>query len=124
MHSLRRLPINLSQIPFAWGVRYGVFTSFMPEPNATTEKRVAYFLSRSRIRYFGPLPNGVASRNCYAVHSSVGYFVIPVRTILRVFNSITTNTYHCRNNQSFTTVKSPKSGLNQVLSSLSACIFE
>src|SRR6266496_6460836 len=43
MHSLRRLPINLSQIPFAWGVRYGVFTSFMPEPSATTEKRIAYF---------------------------------------------------------------------------------
>src|SRR4030095_5692552 len=57
-HSLRRLPINLSRIPFAWGVRYGVFTSFMPEPNATAEKRVAYFLSRSRIRYFGPLPTG------------------------------------------------------------------
>src|SRR6266540_2114630 len=111
MHSLRRLPINLSQIPFAWGVRYGVFTSFMPEPNATAEKRVAYFLSRSRIRYFGPLSRGVASRNCCAVHSSVGYFVIPVCTNLRVFNSTIclanrTNTYHCRNNQSFTTVKS------------------
>src|SRR6266508_6144808 len=106
MHSLRRLPINLSQIPFAWGVRYGVFTSFMPEPNATAEKRVAYFLSRSRIRYFGPLPHGVSSHNCCAIQSSVGYFVIPVCTILRVFNFITTNTYNCRNNQSFTAVKS------------------
>ncbi len=33
--------------------------------------------------------HGVASRNCCAVHSSVGYFVTPVCTILRVFNSIT-----------------------------------
>ena len=104
MHSRRRLPMNLSQTPFAWGVRYGVFTSLILP--ATAEKCVAYYLSRSRIRYFGPFPHGVASRNCCAVHSSVGYFVTPVCIIRRVFNSNTTKIYHCRNNQSFTTVKS------------------
>jgi len=56
MHSLLRLPINLSQIPFAWGVRYGVLSSFIPELTATAENCVAYLLSRSRIRYFGPFP--------------------------------------------------------------------
>lgn len=98
--------MNLSQYPFACGVRKGVFNSLMPELIATAEKCMAYFLSRSRIRYFGPLPHGVASLNCYAVHSSVGCFVTLVWTIRRVFNSITTNTYHCRNNQSVTIVKS------------------
>src|SRR5258706_12100155 len=106
MHSRRRLPMNLSQFPFAWGVRYGVFISLMPVLTATVEKCVAYWLSRSRIRYFGPFPHGVASLNCCAVHSSVGYFVTPVCTIRRVFSSITTKIYHVRNNQSFTTVKS------------------
>src|SRR5258706_7766740 len=106
MHSLRRQPMNLSQFPFAWAVRYGVFNSLMPVLTATAEKHVAYFLSRSRIRYFGILPHGVASLNCCAVHSSVGYFVTPVCTIRRVFSSITTKIYHCRNNQSCTTVKS------------------
>ena len=105
-HSRRRLPMNLSQTPFACGVRYGVLSSFIPELTATVEKCVAYLLSRSRIRYFGPFPHGVASRNCCAVHSSVGYFVTPVCTIRRVFSSITTKIYHCRNIQSFTTVKS------------------
>ena len=56
-HSLRIVPMNLSQIPFAWGVRYGVFNSLMPA--ATAEKCVAYFLSRSRIRYFGPFPTAL-----------------------------------------------------------------
>jgi hypothetical protein len=56
MHSLRKLPMNLSQIPFACGVRYGDFNSIMPVASATAEKCVAYFLSRSRIRYFGPFP--------------------------------------------------------------------
>src|SRR6266516_7705185 len=104
MHSLRRLPINLSQIPFALGVRYGVFNSLMLA--ATAEKCLAYLRSRSQIRYFGPFPQGVASRNCCAVYSSVGYFVMFVCTIRRVFNSSTTKIYHCRNNQSCTTVKS------------------
>ncbi len=76
IHSLRKLPMNLSQTPFASGIRYGVFTSLILP--ATAEKCVAYFLSRSRIRYFGPLPHAVASRSCCTVHSSVGYFVTPV----------------------------------------------
>ena len=132
-HSLRKLLINLSQIPFAWGVRNGVFNSLMPA--LTAKKCVAYFLSRSRIKYFGPFPHGVASRSCCAVHSSVGYFVTPVYIIRRVFSSITTNICHCRNSQSFTTVKSHaqiprldssrkslKFGLKNTIFSLSACI--
>ena len=70
--------MNLSQIPLACGVRYGVSNSLMPVLTTTAESRLAYLLSRSRIKYFGPSPQGVASRSCCAVHSSVGYFVTPV----------------------------------------------
>ncbi len=59
-HSRRRLPINLSQPPFACGVRYSVSNSWMLAP--TAEKCLLYLPSRSRIRYLGPFPHGVASR--------------------------------------------------------------
>jgi hypothetical protein len=105
--------MNLSQTPFASGVRYGVSTSLtLP---ATAVKCVAYFLSRSRIKYFGPFPHGVTSRSYCAVHLSVGYFVTPVCIIRRVFSSITTKIYHLRNSQSFTTVKSHTQQGNRIL---------
>jgi len=75
-HSRCRLPVNLSQIPLACGVQYGVFNSLIPEPIATAKKCVAYFLSRSRIRYFGLFPHGVASRNCCAVHHPLGILLL------------------------------------------------
>ena len=65
--------INLLQIPLACGVKYSVLSSLMSELTATVEKCVAYFLSRSQIRYFSTLPHGVASLNCYAVHSLIGH---------------------------------------------------
>src|SRR5271157_186669 len=74
--------------------------SLIFELMATSEKRVAYLLSRSRIKYFGPLCHAVASRSCWAVHSSVGCFVTRAWMTFLVFSSITINTYHCRNNQS------------------------
>jgi hypothetical protein len=47
MHFLRRLPMNFSQIPFACGVRYGVFSPLIC---------VAYLLPQSHIRYFESFP--------------------------------------------------------------------
>jgi hypothetical protein len=40
MHSRRRLPMNLSQIPFAWGVRYGC-AGYLPHPALATYVREA-----------------------------------------------------------------------------------
>src|SRR6266478_2291401 len=98
--------MNLSHIPLARGVRYGVFNSWVPEPVATAEKCLAYLLSRSRIKYFGLCPQGVAFRSCCAVHSSVGNWVTPICALRRVFSSSTTKIYHDRNSQSFATIKS------------------
>ena len=104
-HSLRRLPMNLSHNPLARGARYGVLSSLILEPAATAEKYEPYLLSRSWRRYFGPSPQGVASRSCWAVHSSVGEVVTATWTIRRVLSTIKTKIYHVRNNQSLTTVK-------------------
>src|SRR4030066_596096 len=78
-----------SQIPLARGARWGVLRSAIPGPAATEEKRIPYLLSRSWRRYLGPLPHGVASRNCWVVHSSEGDWVTATCTIRRVLSSIT-----------------------------------
>ncbi len=53
--------MNRSQNAFAFGARYGVFNSLIPVLVATHENWDPYFLSRSRIRYRGPLSHGVIS---------------------------------------------------------------
>ncbi len=62
-HSRRRLPRKRSQIAFAFGARYGVFSTSIPVPLATRENTSPYLLSLSRIRNRGPSPNGVASQS-------------------------------------------------------------
>ena len=74
-HSRLRLPMNRSQIAFALGERKGVFNSWMPLLVAVDENADPYLVSRSRIKYLGPVLQGVASRNCWAVQTSVGLSV-------------------------------------------------
>lgn len=61
-----------SHTAFASGVRYGVRSTLMPLVAATRAKCCPNVRSLSRIRYVGPSPYGVASRNCCATQGSVG----------------------------------------------------
>ena len=54
----------------------GVRISWMREAAATVAKREPYLLSLSRIRKRGRSPQGVASRNCWATQTSVGWAVV------------------------------------------------
>jgi hypothetical protein len=84
----------------------GVSHSLMVALLATAENKPPYFLSRSRIKYLGALPHGVASLSCWAVQASVGFLVTAAWTIRRVFNSMMMKMYSDQNNRSWTTVKS------------------
>jgi hypothetical protein len=64
MHSRRIEPMNLSQMAFARGASNGVLISLIPLLLATVENSLPCFLSLSRVRYQGRLPQGVASRSC------------------------------------------------------------
>jgi hypothetical protein len=67
--------MNRSQTALARGAWIGVCSSSMLVLLATAEKRLPYFLSRSRIRYLGSFPHGVASLSCCAAQASVGFLV-------------------------------------------------
>jgi hypothetical protein len=62
----QRIVLN-SQIALARGARTGIFNALMPVLWATFANNRLYLLSRSRMRYFGPFPHGVASHSCCAV---------------------------------------------------------
>jgi len=70
--------------------RTSVFNSLMPLLSTRPENSGPYLLSRSRMTYFGPLPQGVASRNCCLAHSSVGERVTAICTIRRLCSSMIT----------------------------------
>ena len=65
-------PRKRSHTAFACEVRYGVRSTLMPLVAATRAKCCPNLRSLSRIRYLGPSPYGVASRNCCATQGSVG----------------------------------------------------
>ena len=71
-HSRFRLPMKRSQTAFARGERLGVLIALMPVALSKAENEGPYFLSRSRMRSLGRLPQSVASRTCWVTHSSVG----------------------------------------------------
>ena len=53
-----------------------VRSMLVPEPAATAAKWDPHLLSLSRIRKRGRSPQGVASRNCWATQTSVGWAVV------------------------------------------------
>ena len=60
-HSARMLRRNLSTMGLQFGDFGGIFTMSMPTPSATVSNLSPNLQSLSRMRYFGPSPNGVAS---------------------------------------------------------------
>src|SRR5215472_13076740 len=78
----------------------------MPLVAATRAKQDPNLLSRSRRRYFGDRPKGVASRSCWAVHVSVGERVTPTWITLRECSSMMKKAKSERKNRSVTGRKS------------------
>src|SRR5215470_6890341 len=78
----------------------------MPLVAATRAKQDPNLLSRSRMRYFGPCPKGVASRSCCAVQASVGERVTPTWMTLREDISIMKKAKSERKKRSVTCKKS------------------
>jgi len=78
----------------------------MPLVAATRAKQVPNLSSRSRIRYFGDRPKGVASRSCCAVHASVGDRVTPTWMTLREWRSMMKKANSERKKRSVTCKKS------------------
>ena len=58
------------------------------------------------IKYFGPIPNGVASRNCWATQASVGCRVTLTCTTRRDSSSMITKTKIVRKSASYVCKKS------------------
>ena len=93
-HMVQTFPFTAANEALAVGVGLGGL-EWCPQlldaaAGSNGEKRRPYLLSRSRMRYLGASPQGVASRNCWAVQSSVGERVTAVCTIRRVISSMTT----------------------------------
>src|SRR5215470_11159252 len=78
----------------------------MPLAAATRAKQEPNLLSRSRIRYFDPCPEGVASRSWCAVQASVGERVTPTWMTLRERISMTTKANRERKKRLVTCKKS------------------
>ena len=70
-----------------------------------TSKTGTKFLSRSRMRYFGPCSKGVAYRSCCAVQASVGERVTPTWMTLRECRSRTKKANSERKKRSVTCKK-------------------
>ena len=63
-----------------WLSKMGAYTGHILVKNCLS---APYLSSLSRMRYFGPVPNGVASRNCWATQASLGARVTPTCTTRR-----------------------------------------
>jgi hypothetical protein len=71
-HSRQIVPITLSQIEFAVGLRGGLFKTRSPSRWMDSSSSAEKMLSRSCSRYAYRSSYPTASRNCCRVHSAVG----------------------------------------------------
>src|SRR5665213_864627 len=92
-HSRRRVPMILSQVAFARGVRTGVLTIRMPSDLKTSSNDRANLQSRSRIKN---LTDGLRSaqpkvtlRACWVTQPAAGLVVMPARWTTRECRSMT-----------------------------------